>query len=339
MCGRMRWSPAGCRPGWAARAHPTISTRRIGHRPGLRRATMPRHGRPPAISITSSRESRTPRPAMSLSRTGCSTSAGRSPASTWAPRVFPTNVKSCHRWGRATNKKQRRSCGDSPDFHGVSKVTESAEKTLGVALLGPLIEVGGAEVLVLGTVFEHVVGGGEDGCGHGADRLLGAAPGAQAVELGVEVAVLLFRAGPGALHQQGLEPGSALAHAVGSALASALVVARAQAGPGDEMAAGGEAAHVHSDLGDDASRSLLADAGNGGQQLRRLAKGAEIGLDLLIDLVDGSVDGVDLLEMKGKQEAVALGDTAAQGFAQLLRCRLDAAVGQFGQPGRIAFAG
>ena len=64
----------------------------------------------------------------------------------------------------------------------------------------------------------------QHGGGDGADGLFGAAAGAQAVELGLEIAALLAGRRPGALDQRGLQPGRALAHAVGAALAGALVV-------------------------------------------------------------------------------------------------------------------
>src|SRR3954451_6633989 len=42
-----------------------------------------------------------------------------------------------------------------------------------------------AYILVDGSVLEHVIGGGEDGCGDGADRLLRSASAEQAAELGL----------------------------------------------------------------------------------------------------------------------------------------------------------
>ena len=80
---------------------------------------------------------------------------------------------------------------------------------------------------------------------------LGAAPGAEPLELGVEVAVLLAHGGPGGLDEGGLQPGRALLQAGGAALAGALVLAGAEAGPGDQVAGGREAAHVEADLGED----------------------------------------------------------------------------------------
>src|ERR1700716_1407541 len=98
-------------------------------------------------------------------------------------------------------------------------------------------EVISAEVLVHRPIFEHVVDGGEDRGDDGHDCLLGAAPRFDAVELGLQIAVFLFYRRPGALHQRGFEPGTALAYAIGSTLAGTLVVAWTYAGPRDEMCA------------------------------------------------------------------------------------------------------
>ena len=66
----------------------------------------------------------------------------------------------------------------------------------------------GSGVGIGGAVAEHVAGGGEDGGGDGAGRLPRAAPGAQALELGAEVAVLLAHGGPGGLDESGLQQGA-----------------------------------------------------------------------------------------------------------------------------------
>jgi hypothetical protein len=89
----------------------------------------------------------------------------------------------------------------------------------------------GAKVFVHRPILEHVVDGGQDGGEDGHDRLLWAAPGSDAVELSLQVAVFLFYRRPGALHQRSFKPGTALAQAIGSTLAGTLVVARTYAGP------------------------------------------------------------------------------------------------------------
>jgi len=92
-------------------------------------------------------------------------------------------------------------------------------------------EMGGAEVLVLDTVFQHVVSGREHGGGDGEDGFFGAASGAQAVELGLQVGLLGAHRGPGRADQGGFKPWRPLAHAGGAAFTGAFVVARTQAGP------------------------------------------------------------------------------------------------------------
>src|SRR3712207_6163544 len=147
------------------------------------------------------------------------------------------------------------------------------------------VEVVGAEVAPEGAVAQHVPEGGEHGGGDGADGLLGATALPQPLELRPEIAVLLAAGGPGALDEGGLQPGRALAQPRGAALARALVVARAQAGPGDQVAGGGEAAHVEADLGEDHLRGEVADPGVGAEQPDRVAERVEVALHLGVDLV------------------------------------------------------
>src|SRR5215212_1583353 len=146
-------------------------------------------------------------------------------------------------------------------------------------LLGrALVEVVGPEVAPEGAVAQHVPDGGEHGRGDGADGLLGAAALTQPLELRPEIAVLLAAGGPGALDEGGLQPGRALAQPVGAPLARALVAARAEAGPGDQVARGREAAHVGADLGDDHPGGEIADAGDGPQQADRVTERTEVAL-------------------------------------------------------------
>src|SRR6516165_5979508 len=117
------------------------------------------------------------------------------------------------------------------DLHGVAKVSQAFDQGFFLLIGGTAIEVIATEVLIHRPVLEHVVDGGKDGGGNGHDGLVGAAPGFDAIELGLQVAVFLFYRRPGALHQRGLEPGSPLAQAIGSTLAGTLVVARTYASP------------------------------------------------------------------------------------------------------------
>src|SRR5678815_3176218 len=127
----------------------------------------------------------------------------------------------CHRWNVAAE---------------VLKPLEEAADGLGSVVA---IEVIAAEVVVLGAVAQHVEGGGEHGGGHGEDGLLGAAACLDAQELGAQVAGLDAYGGPGGGDQGGLDPGAALAHPRRAALAGALVAARTQPRPGDEMPGAG----------------------------------------------------------------------------------------------------
>ena len=67
------------------------------------------------------------------------------------------------------------------------------------------------------------------------------------------------------------------------------------------MPLGGEAAHVDADLGGDHRCAELADAGNSAQELDAGAKGLEAIIHLPIDLDDGGIEGIDLLEVEASE--------------------------------------
>src|SRR5262249_40587271 len=129
-----------------------------------------------------------------------------------------------------------------------------------MALLGAWIKVVRAEVLIEGPVLEHVIDGRKYRCRDGQDRLLRATPRADAVKLSLEIGAFRSCGRPGALHQGGLEPRRALANPRRTTLACTLVAARADACPGDQVTAGGKAAHVEADLGKNCLRSQGFDA-------------------------------------------------------------------------------
>lgn len=82
-----------------------------------------------------------------------------------------------------------------------SQVLQTVDEVKGLLVFGAMVEVVSAEILVEGSGLEHMVSGSEQGGGgYGSDSFLGAAAAAQAVVLGLEVAVLSARGRPGALH-------------------------------------------------------------------------------------------------------------------------------------------
>src|SRR6266436_9269679 len=58
--------------------------------------------------------------------------------------------------------------GEWLDFDGIAKVFKALHQALGLRDLGTAVEMVGTEVLIDGSVFEHVVDGGENGGGDGA---------------------------------------------------------------------------------------------------------------------------------------------------------------------------
>src|SRR6476619_6834975 len=90
----------------------------------------------------------------------------------------------------------------------VLKPLEQAANGLGSV---PVVEVIAAEVVVLGTVAQHVEGSGEHRGGDGEDGFLGAAASLDAQELGAQVAGLDAHGSQGGGDQGGLDPGAAFA--------------------------------------------------------------------------------------------------------------------------------
>src|ERR1051326_7402502 len=109
-------------------------------------------------------------------------------------------------------------------------------------------EVIGTEIAVGSAVLQHMVDGGEDRGGNGADGLLWSAPALQAEKLGPVIAALRPLGGPSALDEHRLEPRGAFAQFGRLSLAGALVLAGTQSRPGDEVPGRREPAHVAADL-------------------------------------------------------------------------------------------
>src|SRR6266852_134851 len=214
---------------------------------------------------------------------------------------------------------KRRSGGERLEFHSVAKVCQPFDQALFLLVDGPALEVVAAEVLIHRAVLEHVVDGGKDGGDDGHDRLLGAAPGFDAVELGLQIAAFLFGCRQSALNQRGLKPSSALTLTIGSTFAGALVIARTYASPGDEMCVRREPAHVDADLRDDGVCTEVLDAWDRRDQLDCGAKGPKVRLHLRVDRRHCDIESVDLIEMKAQQEAMVLCHPATKGLTKFLR--------------------
>src|SRR5437660_2225282 len=90
--------------------------------------------------------------------------------------------------GRAN--RPLRSGGEWLDFDGIAKVFKALHQALGLRDLGTAVEMVGTEILVDGSVLEHVVDGGENGGGDGTDGFLWPAAAAQAQVLSLVIASL-----------------------------------------------------------------------------------------------------------------------------------------------------
>src|SRR6266446_9916605 len=94
------------------------------------------------------------------------------------------------------------------EFDGKAEFGEAFDEAACLRLGPPTIEVNGSEIFIKRAVFEHVIGGREDGGGNSADRFLRPASTAQSHELRMQVRGFGARGGPSALNEHGLEPGA-----------------------------------------------------------------------------------------------------------------------------------
>ena len=85
---------------------------------------------------------------------------------------------------------------------GVAEILQAGDETVGLAGFGSAVEVSGAKIVVELTADQHVISGSEDRGGKSPVRLLDAAAGAQAMELGLQIAQLLAGGGRNASSAQ-----------------------------------------------------------------------------------------------------------------------------------------
>src|SRR5438128_12193846 len=93
-----------------------------------------------------------------------------------------------------------------------AEVMEASEESADGLGAVAAVEVIAADVVVVGTVAQHVERGGEHRSSDGEDGFLGATPCLDAQELGAQVAGLDTHGGPGCSDQGGLDPGAAFSH-------------------------------------------------------------------------------------------------------------------------------
>src|SRR5690349_2260051 len=239
-------------------------------------------------------------------------------------RRFPTRMK--------LSPLRRRRC------HGVSDLLKASDQASGGSFRIASVEVVGTQVVPDGAVAQHVPDGGEHRGGDGNDGFLGAAARAEATEQCLQVAALDLDRRPSGLNESGFQPVGTWAQSRAAAFAGALVVARAQAAPGAEMSGRGKARHVDPNFCDHRVRADVAQAGNGAQQLSRLAKGVEAVAYLLLDRGDGGIDGVDVPEVQLEHETVVRTDVTAQRFQDFAARGPDACADQGSEVLRIAMA-
>src|SRR6266487_91078 len=154
-------------------------------------------------------------------------------------------------------------CGDGVEGDSEAKRLELADEALALAVAIALGEVVAAQILVVALVGEQMPGDDQDRVADRDRGALFAEAAGQPPELGRQVGVAGVAGGPGALDEDLAEPAVAFGGPARVALASADVVAGAQAGPGGQVPGGWEHAHVDADPAT-RGRTLRVSLRNGG---------------------------------------------------------------------------
>src|SRR6516164_5928234 len=177
-------------------------------------------------------------------------------------------------------------------FHSIPEVSQAFDEAVPLLFLGAGIEVVGAEVLVRGSVLQRVIDGREDRSRNGENGFLEAAPGFDAVVLGVDVAAQAHCTGVV------LSQGDPLRTRV--EFSRALVAARADVQAQETSLAKRLMSAPISERICSAARFLTPCTElllHGG------AKGPG-GRYFLVDSGNGGIEGVDLIEMQPQQQTV-----------------------------------
>src|SRR5216117_2537183 len=124
--------------------------------------------------------------------------------------------------------------------------------------------------------------------------------------LSAEIAAAIPHRGPCGLDQRGTQPSVALARAPVAALASALMVARADPRPGGGLRGRWEAPHVVPELGENLLGAAAADARDRIEPLNRWPKRARLLLDPLVEARDLLVEEFDVVQQPLEHEGVML---------------------------------
>ena len=104
------------------------------------------------------------------------------------------------------------------------------------------------------------------------------------------------------------------------------------------MCCGGEPAHVGADLRQDDLGAQLTDPWDSTQLFDSVAKASKAGIGLPVDLGNGSIERVHLLQMQSKQKTMVTFNASMQRFAQGCCRRTHLPMCKCSQFGRIALA-
>ena len=178
--------------------------------------------------------------------------------------------------------------------------------------------VGVAQLVVVGAevdVFQVRVGqqvpdDDQHGAADGDERSLVASSAGQSAVAGAEEGLGSPGPGDGVTEGAGQVPVAVPGGAPAFLLAGRLLDPGGEPGPGGQVRRGGEAAHVHPDLGDDRLGGGAVDPRDRVQPLHLVSKRADLGLDPGVELGDVGVEFVHPGEHLGQQERVMVGEVS-----------------------------
>ena len=177
---------------------------------------------------------------------------------------------------------RRRLGGERRNLDGIAHVLEAFDQAACVGRLGAPTEVVCAEVLIEGSVREHMVDGGEHGGRDSADGFLRTAAAAQAQVLGLIVASAFVFGGVGALDESFLSQRPPWRSRFDRRL-PALSCCAGKGEPTTPDAQRWRSNSINANLGDDGFGAELVDAGVAAHNVNGGAKGREIGLDFAVE--------------------------------------------------------
>src|SRR5918992_1396552 len=180
----------------------------------------------------------------------------------------------------------------------------------------PFIKVVTAQISIGSAVSQQMIDNHQNTVGQCQDGSLGASSCCQSVVLGRQVALFGTGCAPGCFYQGRTQPGVTMSSVPILAFASALIIPRADLGPGSKGARGGKAAHISTQFGQNLFSSPQPDARDGVGCLDRCFKRAPALLHLLVQLGNLLGQKVQVPQLALQQHTLVRSHHPFQGLRQ-----------------------